>query len=275
MLKSKRKYFLLNYIFVFELVLLFLNDHYFKWEFSNWLTGKLSDFVGLLIFPFFLTFFFPKSILRNVLFTGLFFVFWKSPFSQGVIDIYNSIAFIKITRIIDYSDLVALSILPLSYCFLRRIPISEPFHINNINIHPLIILFPAIIVFMATSPPYWHRFMYSEGNLKFYKTSVKVKMSQEDILNRMETLQVRVAIDSTFHHENTEILNFYRVDELVINEDTINDLKFSMVSFKKDKTKIFLNAMNISEDIKEENVKNELRKYYRRLLKKYIRGKIK
>ena len=31
-----------------------LNDHYFKYQFHNFLTGKISDFTGLFYFPFFL-----------------------------------------------------------------------------------------------------------------------------------------------------------------------------------------------------------------------------
>jgi hypothetical protein len=42
---------LFNWIFLSGLILLALNDHLLKWQYSNWLTGKLSDFVGLLILP--------------------------------------------------------------------------------------------------------------------------------------------------------------------------------------------------------------------------------
>lgn len=35
-------------------VLLVLNDHIWKYQFSSWLTGKLSDFVGLGFFPLFM-----------------------------------------------------------------------------------------------------------------------------------------------------------------------------------------------------------------------------
>lgn len=34
-----------------SIVLLVLNDHWWKWEFGTWWTGKLSDVVGLIFFP--------------------------------------------------------------------------------------------------------------------------------------------------------------------------------------------------------------------------------
>ncbi|MDO5980121.1 hypothetical protein [Flavivirga spongiicola] len=280
MKKFERKYYLLNYIVVFGIILLFLNDHYFKWEFSNWITGKLSDFIGLLILPFFLTFFFPKTMKWHVILTGLFFVFWKSPFSQGFIDVYNSIAFIEITRVVDYSDLVALSILPLSYYFLKQIFIIDKLRIDKINIHPVIILFPSIIIFMATSPPYWHRFTHSEGDIKFYKNTIKVKMNQEEVLEKMRDYKIEAVVDTTFgndFHRDSYVkeLGFYQIDQIIIDTDTIRDVKFSMISFKEGRTKVFLNSMNISKNIKEKDVKNELRKYYRKLLRKYIKEKVK
>ena len=37
-------------VFLLALVLLLLNDAWWKWEFGNWWTGKLSDFAGLFAF---------------------------------------------------------------------------------------------------------------------------------------------------------------------------------------------------------------------------------
>lgn len=280
---KNRKYYLLNYIFVLGIILLFLNDHFFKWQFSNWITGKLSDFIGLLILPFLLSFVFPKHIKWNVIFTGVFFVFWKSSFSQSFIDFYNSITFIKITRVVDYSDLITLSILPLSYYFLKRIHVSKRLILNRVKIHPLIILFPSIVVFMATSPPYWHNFTHSDGNVKFFKNTISLRKSQDEILKELGQYNINAVIDTSYKnnpYSNGAIkeLGFYYINELVIDADTIHDLKFSMVSFKKDKknkTKIFINAMNISEDIEDTDIKKELRKYYKKLLRKYIKRSLK
>lgn len=260
---------------------MFLNDHIFKWEFSNWVTGKLSDFVGLLVFPFFMTFLFPKAMKWNVILTGLFFIFWKSPFSEDFIELYNSIAFIEITRVVDYSDLIALSVLPLSYYLMSQIHVSEGFLFKKIKVNPLLVLLPSVFVFMATSPPHHYYFKYLDGgNLKFGKYSVNVKMRQESILEKLHKNQIEVYIDTLLYRPNLERPlhvqeNFYRVSQIIIEQDTLNDLQFSMIPVAKNKTKIFLISMNISEDIQEAEVKGELRKYYRKLLKRYIKNTVK
>jgi hypothetical protein len=53
--------------------LLFLNDHYLKWQLANWFSGKLSNFIGLLIFPMFLQFVFPRLSRTSVFLTGIFY----------------------------------------------------------------------------------------------------------------------------------------------------------------------------------------------------------
>ena len=100
----------LNWIFIPGLLLLVINDHYLKSEFPNWMTGKISDFAGLLIFPMFLQFLFPRLRRFSVLLTGLLFVFFKLPVSDAAIAVYDKIAIIPITRTVDYSDLMALPV---------------------------------------------------------------------------------------------------------------------------------------------------------------------
>lgn len=51
---------ILHPLFLVCLALLLCNDFWLKEEFSNVITGKLSDFTGLFIFPFFWSAFFPK-----------------------------------------------------------------------------------------------------------------------------------------------------------------------------------------------------------------------
>jgi hypothetical protein len=277
---NHRKYYLLNYIFIFGITLLFLNDHLFKWQFSNWVTGKLSDFIGLLILPFLLSFIFPKHLKLNVILTGVFFVFWKSPFSQEFINFYNSISFIEITRVVDYSDYIALLVLPFSYSYLRKVPFNDKLKINKVRVHPLLVLIPSVFVFMATSPPYWHGFEHSEGNIQLFKTTIKTRMSQEEILKMMDRHDIKVSLDTTYkgnpyNDSPANKIAFYNIKEIILDNDTINNLKFSMVSFKEHKTKIFINSMAISKEIENDKVKNELRKYYRKLMRKYIKESIK
>jgi len=75
-----------------------------KYELANWLTGKLSGMgrnhysstaVGIL---------FPKLKQRSIWLSAMLFAFWKSPFSQDLINLYNQVSFIQTSRIIDFTD---------------------------------------------------------------------------------------------------------------------------------------------------------------------------
>ena len=116
----KSKY-LLNAVFIGGLFVLILNDHVLKTAFGNGLTGKLSDVAGLLIFPLFLKFVFSASDRAVVTATLLGFLYWKSPFSQPFIDLYNSVTLLPVARVVDYTDYFALLVLPLSYYVLKNI----------------------------------------------------------------------------------------------------------------------------------------------------------
>jgi hypothetical protein len=111
--------------FLVGLGLLLLNDFFLKSTFHNWFTGKLSDFAGLFIFPLFFTAFFPQRKRLIYAVTAIGFVFWKSEFSQPLITFWNTQPYYQIDRIVDYSDLIALLILPLSFLYLRQLRSRE------------------------------------------------------------------------------------------------------------------------------------------------------
>ncbi|MCF0048982.1 hypothetical protein LXM25_02865 [Dyadobacter sp. LJ53] len=99
--------------------LLLVNDFYLKQACANFWTGKLSDFAGLFIFPYFIATFRVKSAKEIYFISALLFVFWKSEFSQFMIEFVRSEG-IGINRVIDYTDLAALLILPISYKELQK-----------------------------------------------------------------------------------------------------------------------------------------------------------
>ncbi|MGH1433070.1 MAG: hypothetical protein ACRBG0_01275 [Lewinella sp.] len=103
---------LLNYVFLFALMVLVLNDHFWKAIYANALTGKLSDFAGLILLPLCLAYVFPRLKERAVLGSALFFLFWKTPLATPFIEWYNLITPIPISRVVDYTDYIALLILP-------------------------------------------------------------------------------------------------------------------------------------------------------------------
>ncbi len=146
-----RSVFILNYIFLAGLLLLALNDHFLKEAYGNWLTGKLSDFSGILIFPLFLAYVFNTRSRGVIVATVLLFTYWKSPLSQGLIDGVNAIGLIHYRRVVDYSDLLAFIMLPLSWRVVRspqrfsfRFPAPSAF--AHYAVFPL-----ALVLFVATS----------------------------------------------------------------------------------------------------------------------------
>lgn len=129
--------------FVLGLFLLLLNDFYLKSAFSNDFTGKLSDFAGLFIFPIFWTVFFPKYKNAIYLATALFFVYWKSVYSEGFIDMLN--VFLPVSRVVDFSDNMALIILPFSYFYMETKPTFY------LPIKPVFVTIIALFSFVASS----------------------------------------------------------------------------------------------------------------------------
>lgn len=143
--------YLLHPVFIIGLIGLLLNDHFLKDYYGNWWTGKLSDFVGVLILPLFLKFLFSVSDRKAIATTVLLFLFWKSPLSQNCIAILNSLTSYSIGRVVDYTDYIAFLMLPLSYSTLK--------HINRLQIQgryrqqwAYVFIFPlTLLAFVATS----------------------------------------------------------------------------------------------------------------------------
>jgi hypothetical protein len=108
--------------FMAGLCSLLLNDLILKREFHNGFTGKMSDFAGLFVFPLFWSAFFPRLRSSFLLGTALLFIFWKSSYSQPLINSWNGVSIFPIKRAVDHSDLFALLILPLSYFYRTSVP---------------------------------------------------------------------------------------------------------------------------------------------------------
>jgi len=134
--------------FLFGLIILLLNDCILKEVYGNWITGKLSDFAGLFVFPLFWTTLFPKHKNKIFIFTAIAFVYWKSPYSQVLINTWNTIGLWNIYRTIDYSDVIAFTILPFAY---HIETLKEK--IITIRITPYVPLAVCVYAFVATTRP--------------------------------------------------------------------------------------------------------------------------
>lgn len=146
---EKRYFLLTSRSFIIGLMLLLLNDFYLKYEYSNFLTGKLSDFSGLFIFPFFVSVFVPRPRMVYAL-TGLFFIFWKFEISQYFIDYVTKFTNLGFRRELDLSDLIALIVLPISYKYFQIKVASEKK--NRFSLSTIICTL-SIFAFCATSLP--------------------------------------------------------------------------------------------------------------------------
>lgn len=116
-----------------------------KNHYGNWLTGKLSDFAGLFIFPLFWTILFPKLKNRIYFATAIIFIYWKTVYSEFLINIINQYFTENLNRVVDLTDLLALVILPFSYLY------SQKNDKKTINIKPIFVIILASFSFMATS----------------------------------------------------------------------------------------------------------------------------
>jgi len=165
---TKEKH-LYRILFLISIFLLLINDLYLKYEYHNYLTGKLSDFAGLFAFPYFFSSFFQKRIKPIYIITGILFVIWKSKFSQPIFEIAQSYG-IGINRTVDYSDLISLLILPISYYYWKT---DCNFILKPKKIFKPIIVGICCFSFIATSLPE----AYGDLNMKSnYETEIKIDL---------------------------------------------------------------------------------------------------
>jgi hypothetical protein len=136
-----------NPAFIVAVILLILNDWYLKQTFSNGFTGKLSDFAGLFALPFLLSALLPRHAVKLYFLTGILFIVWKLPAIQPLMDSLSNIG-IPLHRTVDYTDYVALIILPFSWHLFNK---SASYQLKPLLLNALVIV--ATFGFAATSRP--------------------------------------------------------------------------------------------------------------------------
>lgn len=288
MMQPERKDFLFNQAFVGSLIVLALNDHILKAAFSNGITGKLSDFAGMVILPLLLVFIFPKLKVWAIPLSMLVFIFWKSSVSQSFINIVNSFEIIAIGRVVDYTDFFVFAILPLPYLIIKQ---NKKFDFIKLHatLSPIFLLIPCVFLLMATSmsPKYMAR-LYSPatGNINLKNTHFTVHLSHADILKKLEKEGLYYYKDATPVHSDygdefssqdnypiyySRYESYYKIDKIIIGNDTIREIQFYLQFEKPSKTKVYLNSIKIDKNLSEEKAKEKLTTYYKKLLKKYFK----
>jgi len=170
---------LANPVFLLSIGLLLLNDFYLKQAFGNVITGKLSDFAGLLAFPFFFSCLMPGYKKTVHVLTLLLFILWKSSFSQPFIDLVNSMG-IPIGRVVDYTDYIALISIFISYYLFNRkfdIVALKPVYLWSI-------IAVSSFSFMATQIPRRTAIEFTSVDKEY-----KFPISKENFLTQFNKLQ--------------------------------------------------------------------------------------
>lgn len=98
--------------FLVSLAALIANDHWLKHVYPGLVSGKLSDFAGIAVVSLLLLAAQPnrRFLVYGAIVFG--FAWWKSPLSQPAIDAINSHLSSPIGRTVDYTDLLALLVIP-------------------------------------------------------------------------------------------------------------------------------------------------------------------
>lgn len=212
-----KKYLIFNYLFLFSLVTLALNDHYFKFHYTSWFTGKLSDMAGIIVLPMLIAFLFPKLGKFSVITAGVFFIFWKSDLSQSVIQFYNQMSPIEIERVVDYSDLLVLVLLPLPYYLMQEVSLLEKFSVKKTS--SLIVLFPAVLILMSTSPPRKsYNYSAETGVMIFPNLGFDIKKTEPDLLSEFKSQNIAFSKDTAKILEESK----YRISNIIeLNQKAI------------------------------------------------------
>ena len=250
----KRNDLILNSYFVIGLTVLILNDFYLKYEYGNFITGKLSDFAGLLIFPMFIATIIPNLGKSISIITGIGFIIWKLPLFTPVVDLINQLPFVIIHRVIDYSDYMALLILPLSHYLINYCEFKPIIQFERIKSFSRFVLFGiSFFAFCATSVPLREM---PQGTI-FVGDSYNIKLPKDSVISSIQ----RLGYNCDFYEKEYPCVAYYQTDNIIryydkqnsIVVDTIAGIKYELEEINPKKTKITIINVTLS---KEGNIQN-------------------
>lgn len=280
---------LLHPFFLASLFLLIANDHWWKYESANAFTGKISDFAGVIVMAVCLVACCRFTKTFAIIFTALFFCWWKSPLSESLIAIFG------LSRVVDYTDLFALSVLPALYWM-------KPVRHNKLAARLAV---PAIAVIswtamVATSLPRNSvSAIYPEGYVLVLK-SWKTKLTSDQVLHKLDSLGInweedsivylpantyrlkvktRDGQDSAYYMKSLDELKdtllyyekdmgrHYHIPSLIVEQDTITGIRFQIYNEGR-KRRLELIEMVLPRDISAEYfINGRVRRKYRSIVK--------
>jgi hypothetical protein len=216
---------LLHPLFLFSLFLLLLNDISLKYEFHNGFTGKLSDFAGLFVFAVFWLAILPRFRWQVVIITALLFIWWKSSLSSSFIQAWNEMMPVPVTRVVDYWDLTALTMLPLAF-LLSRSNYDPKIRYRRFFI-PLAGCI-SLFSFCFTSAPRYGLYYSPPNQINFYG-DFKTSKTEQQILEKL------ISKNISFHRDS---VGFYPLRDgeyyLKVNEHPTDSSKWVRVNNNQD-----------------------------------------
>ena len=214
---NRRSELILDPIFIVSLILLAVNDHVLKAAYENWFTGKLSDIAGLVVLPIFIAFLAPRLERWAALLSGVWFVFWKSPFSSGLIYLVNLNGLFEINRVVDYSDMLALLVLPFSHWLVQKKTTNRTRNFSAFSEHlkPILVI-SAVLTLCSTSMLY--KDPYPEGTVSINKRH-KLTAPKDTVLSRIKSLGLEWKYIQT--HSEPVPWGYYQIDNIIVPYEVI------------------------------------------------------
>lgn len=207
----KNRYFLSGVLLSF--VILVVNDEWAKQAYPGWMTGKISDFAGLFLFALILRKVFPTYFkLSGIILAGSFFL-WKSPLSSSLLATWNESGIWHLERVIDYTDWIAVSIIPLSWLPVfgqqERLQFALPGYFRNGGIAVF-----CLLVFCSTSRQKSHYIRpYTTSDDIVIDRHFSSSYSKSDILEILKREKIPLILNA----DTTEIY----VSNLILGSDTL------------------------------------------------------
>ncbi len=202
---NRRHALLLHPVFLLSLGTLLLNDHYLKYAHPSWLTGKLSDFSGLLVLSFVAVWFLErwfysrKTLVLIHLACGSVFAMWKLlPMEIWLSEIFGWFSLPGPMKTPDPTDLLALMILPVSFQFLvaaQRASSPKTDRVPRMALYGVLMV--TLFAIVATSPPRTRYTLHSNE-------AIPMRMGIERTLWNIEESLYCAGIDVKLRHHSDD-----------------------------------------------------------------------
>jgi|SRR5690554_65742 len=277
---------ILNPVFLLCLIALLLNDFFLKQTFSNVLTGKISDFAGLIVFPIFIAYIFPNTKKWISITTGILFIIWKTPLATPIIELFNDVFPLTIQRIIDYSDYWALLVLPIAHKIINQ---DRKLIFNSSRILKFGKIGIAAVSFFAIAATSVAPAIEIPKGTVYIGKEYTIKKSKQETIELIKSLGYNVDFHenledySSVKKYRTRNIPYYQTDNLIIFDDnsnpidTILNVKYTLYEPKKNRTIIEIINVTLSEDgnIQKWQTLKFLRKQYKKSIEKQVIHKMK